>query len=290
MVRSTGKATAFGIALILLLAACGTTPAPTTPTGSSAPSSGETTGALARVKASGVLRDCIDPEFKPEVYLDSSQQPAGLAVDLAQVIATKLNAKLQFVQTNFDGLIAGLQANKCDIAISGLTARGLRSLSVSFAKDYAVVRLGLAARTSDSRSQLSDFNQASAKICLIQGSLDETVQKQSFPNATVVPLTSANDCFLQVTTSRADGFIVQDSTGLQYAKEHPELKMLFLSPALLSTASAIPVQHGDNDFINFINTLMGETINEGTYYQLYTKNYGYEPDLNALRLVRGSDT
>jgi len=282
-----GRSLGLAVIVVLAVTACGSSSGTANPSSGTGPANG---GALARVKTTGVLRDCIDPEFKPEVYLDANQKPAGLAVDLAQIVADKLTAKLEFVQTNFDGLIAGLEANKCDIAISGLTPRGLRTLAVSFAKDYVAVGLGLAVKSTDTRTQVADFNQPSAKICLITGSVDETVQKQSFPNATVVGLTSANDCFLQVTTGKSDGFIVQDSTGIAYAKEHQELKMLFLSPPLLTTASGIPVQHGDYEFVNFLNALMGETINEGTYYQLYVKNYGYEPDLNNLRLLRGSDS
>jgi len=282
-----GRSLGLVVIVLLVVAACGSSSGTANPSSGTGPANG---GALARVKATGVLRDCIDPEFPPEVYLDANQKPAGLAVDLAQIVATSLNAKLEFEQTTFDGLIAGLEANKCDIAMSGLTSRGTRTLAVSFAKDYVAVGLGLAVQSSDARTQVADFNQSSVKICLITGSEDETVQKQSFPNATVVGLTGATDCFLQVTTGKSDGFIVQDSTGLAYAKVHPELKMLFLSPPLLTTASAIAVQHGDYEFVNFINALMGETINEGTYYQLYVKDYGYEPDLNNLRLLRGSDT
>src|SRR5437870_11814661 len=86
---------------------------------------------LQHIKSSGTLRACVDPEFPPEVYTAKNGQPAGFDVDLTKLLATQLNVKVSWVQSSFDGLIAGLQSGKCDYALSGVTPRGTRALSVS---------------------------------------------------------------------------------------------------------------------------------------------------------------
>ena len=46
-----------------------------------------TSPTLDKIKASGQLRACIDPEFPPEVYTKDGQ-PAGLDVALTKELAT----------------------------------------------------------------------------------------------------------------------------------------------------------------------------------------------------------
>ena len=66
--------------------------------------------------------------------LNLKANTTGLDVELTEKMAENLEVKVEFIQTTFDGLIAGIQAGKCDISLSGVTPRGTRALAVSFAK------------------------------------------------------------------------------------------------------------------------------------------------------------
>jgi polar amino acid transport system substrate-binding protein len=256
-----------------------------------APSAGfgdELTGTIAAIKQTGTLRDCIDPEFPPEIYLKDNK-PAGLAADLAEAMAKSLGVSVTYVQTDFTGLIAGLQANKCDISISGITARAKRSESATFAKNYLLLVLGLAVRAEETRSTAEDFDKAGTKICIVEGTSDEVALKSSFPNAEGVSLHDINSCFLALATGKVDGFIVDNSTGATYSTQHPGSVKLLLTAngGLQSVPSAIAVRFGDRELRDWVNVFMAELIDSGGYEPLYVRNFGSKPDIQQLKIARG---
>ena len=245
-------------------------------------------GSVAAIKASGTLRNCIDPSYQPEIYLKDGK-PAGLAADLAEAMATSLGVTVSYVQTDFPGLIAGLQANKCDIAVSGVTARAKRAESASFAKTYLLLVLGLAVRKDETRTTLADFNKPEAKICVVEGTSFEAAVKTSFANAETVALQDVNSCFLQLASGKVDGYIVDNSTGATYSSKHPDqIKMEFTANGgLQSVPSAIAVRFGDLELQNWVNVFLSEFIDAGSYTDLYVKNYESQPDIQQLKIARG---
>lgn len=245
-------------------------------------------GTVAAIKASGTLRNCIDPEFQPEIYLKDGK-PAGIAADLAEAMAKSLGVTVSYVQTDFTGLIAGLQANKCDIAVSGITARAKRAESATFAKNYLLLVLGLAVRADEKRMAIEDFNKEGINICIVEGTSDETAFKAAFPKAHAVALQDVNSCFLQLSTGKVDGFIVDNSTGATYGTKHPSaIKMQFTeSGGLQSVPSAIAVRFGDYELQNWVNVFLSEFIDAGSYEAIYVKNYESKPDIQQLKISRG---
>lgn len=245
-------------------------------------------GSVAAIKASGTLRNCIDPEFQPEIYLKDGK-PAGLAADLVEAMAQSLGVKVSYVQTDFTGLIAGLQANKCDIAVSGITARAKRAESATFAKNYLLLVLGLAVKANETRAAIADYDKPGTKICIVEGTSDDAAFKAAFPKAEAVALQDVNACFLQLATGKVDGFIVDNSTGATYGAKHPDaIKMNFTANGgLQSVPSAIAVRFGDVELQSWVNVFLSEFIDAGSYRTLYVKNYESEPDIQQLKISRG---
>jgi ABC-type amino acid transport substrate-binding protein len=288
--RILGPFPAVGLVLMgLLLSACTSSTSSPQSNNNGAASAGSTSSTVDDIKKAGVLRDCIDPEFPPDAYLKNGVV-SGIQADLAQNLASSLGVKVQFVQTNFPGLIAGLQANKCEVAF-GPTARAKRAQSVTFAKDYLIEVLGLAVGASENRSTIDDFNNPNVKICQIEGTADATAVQKFFPTAQVVALQDVNSCFLQLATKRVDAFIVDNVTGAGYAAQHPgTLKMILTgSGGLLVVPSGIAVRYNDLAFAAYINVWLKEYIDGGDYEKLYIKDIAPAPDIRTLEIERGSD-
>jgi polar amino acid transport system substrate-binding protein len=247
-----------------------------------------TSPTLDRVKSSGTLRACFDPEFPPQVYLKNGQ-PDGLDIALTRQLAANIGVKVQFVQTNFDGLIAGLQANKCDISLSGMTPRGKRALSVSFAKPTVVAGEVVAVRANERRTTIRALNQPSVRFCAQTGTGSETDQKRYFPRAKVTKVPSAEACLLQLLAGRADAVVTDTVTGNGWTKAHRgKLKLVLANAGLPAAPSGPAVQLGDLAFVAYLNVFFGEFINNGLYEPIFRREMGYEPDMAALARQRGN--
>ncbi|GAY10879.1 amino acid ABC transporter, periplasmic amino acid-binding protein [Pseudonocardia sp. N23] len=84
----------------------------------------------------GTLRVGIAPDFAPaEFYKPGTKEIVGYDPDLITAIAGALGLRTEFVPVGYDGLIPGLQADRFDVVMSGLTDTAERQKVVSFV-DY----------------------------------------------------------------------------------------------------------------------------------------------------------
>jgi ABC-type amino acid transport substrate-binding protein len=90
----------------------------------------------ARVRASGVLRICLDASFPPFEFIGDNQQVSGFDPDLSREIANRMSLRVQFINTGFDSLYAELAAGHCDIIISALPYDKLRTRDVGYSDIY----------------------------------------------------------------------------------------------------------------------------------------------------------
>ena len=105
-----------------------------------AASAASATVTSSRAKA-GTLVFCSDIEYPPMESLQGSK-PIGADIDIGSAIARQVGAKVAFRNVGFDGIIAALQAKKCNAVISAMTDTAQRRKQVDFA-DYIDVGMSL---------------------------------------------------------------------------------------------------------------------------------------------------
>lgn len=252
-----------------------------------AASSFVTSPTLDKIKSSGQLRACVDPEFPPEVYTKNGE-PAGLDVALTKELALSLGATVVWVQSSFDGLIAGLQADKCDLSLSGMTPRGKRALAVTFAKPTLAGVEGVVVKKTERRNTFAALNKPSVKFCAQTGTGSEFDQKKYFPKAKVVKVPSAETCLLQVVSGKADAVITDTITGNGWIKAQKSLKLILTNDGLPAAPVSPAVQLGDLAFADYIDVFFGEWINNGNYEPTFRREMGYKPDMSTLMRQRGN--
>ena len=258
--------------------------------GQSAGGSGSSSGSLQRIKSSGVLRDCVYPQYPPELFKQNGQ-PAGFSIDLVKEMATALKVKPQFVELSFQGIIPALQANKCDISITGMTPTAPRALAVAFGKIEFLYNVGLMVRSSETRTTIADFNQPSVKICVQTATESQFKQQQYFPKVQVTSLADIGDCFLQVESGRVDAVPIEAIITNQFRLKHPDVKEILDTQGGLGVDSSAPVfQHDDTEFRDWVDLFIGQFIATGKYADLFQKDVGFPADIPELMLERGSNT
>jgi polar amino acid transport system substrate-binding protein len=117
---------AVSIAAALLAACAGASPSPSEEAASaSAATSASAIPAPTSLITAGQLVDCVDIEYPPLEYFETSDvtdpnAAIGFDVDAAKAAAELLGLEITIRNTAFDALIADLQAERCDIVWSGL--------------------------------------------------------------------------------------------------------------------------------------------------------------------------
>jgi polar amino acid transport system substrate-binding protein len=85
----------------------------------------------------GVLTVGSEIGYPPfESFADDGVTPIGLDIDLAREIARELGVEVRFENTAWDGIFAGLDANKYDCVMSAVTIDAGRLLEMDFTQSY----------------------------------------------------------------------------------------------------------------------------------------------------------
>lgn len=90
----------------------------------------------ADIRQSGVLRIAGDASFPPFFYLDEHNEYKGFDVDITMAVTKVLGIKPEYTNIPTDGVIAGLQAHRYDVGVSGLIDRPVREQVLDFVEYY----------------------------------------------------------------------------------------------------------------------------------------------------------
>ena len=113
--KNLTKLTALTLTAALALTACGSSAAATAPAAESA--AGSTAEAasgdlLSEIQAKGTITVAMEGTWAPWTYHDENDNLVGYDVEVATEIAKKLGVEPQFVEGEWDGLLAGLDAGR----------------------------------------------------------------------------------------------------------------------------------------------------------------------------------
>jgi len=216
-------------------------------------------------------------QFKPEMYLDANNKPAGYDVALVTLLARQLKLKLVIKNMDFNGLIPGLVSKQFDLVSVGLTNTPVRGKSILFAREYMPYATVLVAKVGDKTAPTNEaWNVAGKKITALQGSTAAGLVKTTFPNATLVEFSDQTAAFEEVASGRADGIVVEANLAGQFEKSNPGQLANVALPKLIAVGyGSWAVQLRNTALKNRLNVWLCSQQTNGTLAKLHLKEMGY---------------
>jgi ABC-type amino acid transport substrate-binding protein len=243
-----------------------------------------TTGATAGNKAGnphnlrnpGTLTVGMTLQFKPQMYLDAKGNPAGYDVVLLKALAKQWGVKLDIQNLDFNGLIPGLVSKKFDMVSVGLSATPERRKSISFSRPYVPYAQILAAAKADSTpATVAAWNVADKTITSLQGSTAEQLVQKTFPNAKSSSFPDQNAAFLEVSSGRANGIVVENYLLAQFNKSNGDALKEVAFPAPLHVEyGSYGVQKGNGQLAAGLSQFICKEQKSGQLAKIYQSTIG----------------
>lgn len=114
----------------------------------------------------GSLSVCSDIPYPPFEYYDDEGDVVGFDIDIAEGLAEALDLDLEVIATGFEGIQSGvaLDAQQCDLAISGMTITEERQENMLFSDPYLDDNLGLLAASGAGIESLDDLDDVAVGV------------------------------------------------------------------------------------------------------------------------------
>ncbi len=215
-------------------------------------------------------------QFKPEMYLTASGQPAGYDVVLIKALAKSMGLKLKIDNLAFTGLIPGLVAKKFDVVSVGLSPTPAREKVISFSRAYVPYALILAeSKTAMRPASIAAWNSPSVTLTALTGSTDAQLAQSTFPKAKLQTFGDDTTALLQVATGRAQGAVVEDYILAQFNKSNGnKLQEVPFKKPLNVQYGAYGVQKGNTALVKYLNSWLCKEQTSGALAKDYEQTEG----------------
>lgn len=164
---------------------------------------------LDRVRAAGVVRVCIWPDYYGITYRNPrTQQLVGIDIDLSREFADELKVKIEYIDSSFATLIDDVKGDRCDVAMFAVGRLPQRMEHLRFTQPY--LQSDVYAVTTKSNSVVrnwGDIDQPGVNVAVQSGTFMVPVMTASLKNAQLVVVSPPATRERELEAGRVDVFM-----------------------------------------------------------------------------------
>ncbi len=228
---------------------------------------------LDQIKADGVLKIGTEGTYAPFTYHDASNALVGFDVEIGKAVAEKLGVKAEFLEGKWDGLIAGLDANRYDAVINQVGITEERKAKYDFSEPYIASKAVLIVKGDN--ADIKGFADLKGKKSA--QSLTSNFGKLAEKNGAELVGTDGFDQSIQLLlTGRADATINDSLSFLDFKKHKPDADVKIAAQEENADYSGVIVRKGDPELVAAINKALADIKADGTYQKIADTYFGQD--------------
>ncbi len=232
-------------------------------------------GLLDTVKARGTLIVGMEGTYPPFNFVDTkTQQLDGFDVDVAKLIAHKLGVKVQFVKTEWSGILAGLESGKFDVIINQVGITPERQKTFDFSVPYVASSPQLILRKDDHSQYKSFADLKGKKLGVSQGSNYEAMAKAQ-PGVVVKSYPGAPEYLSDLVGKRVDAAL-NDQLMTAYLVKTSNIPIKGGAIVGDPKFNGIPFKKGNPKFEAAINKALQDSFKDGEFAKISKKWFGID--------------
>jgi len=221
-----------------------------------------------QIKAKGEITIGTEGTYAPFTYHDDSQKLTGFDIEIAEEVFKRLDIKPVFVETKWDGMIAGLDAKRYDMVANEVAVRPDRLEKYDMSEPYIVSKAVLVVHENNNDIKTLD----DLKGKKVGQSLDSNYRKIAEAHgATNTVVEGFNQSIDLITSKRIDATINDSLSYLDLKKQRPDLPIKKVYEEADATSNAFLFRKGNKELVDAINGALADMKKDGTYLAISKK-------------------
>ena len=211
--------------------------------------------------------------FQPYEYYQGDKI-VGIDAEIAEALAKKLGLELQIMDVEFDSIIAGVQNNKYDFGMAGMTVTDTRKKAVNFTTTYAT---GIQAIIVKEGSEIVDIDTllgGNYKVGVQQGTTGD-IYMSAEPDdggvgeSRIVRYSKGPDAVLALSTGKVDAVVIDNEPAKSFVAANEGLKIL--ETPFTVEDYAMCVNKDNTVLLDKLNAALKELTDDGTIASIIEK-------------------
>ncbi len=226
-----------------------------------------------------VLRVGMELKWPPFETTDTSGNPTGISVMIAEELGEYLDMEVVIVDMPFGSLITGLQTNKIDVIIASMSITEERGQSIDFSEPYVYFKiLSLVSNESNLTSMDDVWSEEGLTFVAPKSFVTLDLAREKANNPTIVEFDDKATASLELVNGRADVFLVDAVAAIGIQRQYPEKLSVIYEPAE-TYPIGMGVRKGEEDLLNKLNEFISKREELGVNDRIRA---AYDETLNEL--------
>ena len=278
------KHTLLGFSIAVVLAACGkggdapaasaVAPQPAASAASNADASAASGNLLDKLNNKETILVGTMGTYAPFTYHEKDGKLTGYDVEVTRAVAAKLGVQVEFKETPWDAMMAGLKAGRFDIVANQVALTSPeRQAMFDKATPYSWSGKMLVARSDHAPvARLRNIKGIKTAV-MLASNYDEVAQKMG---ADIVHTDTMAQGLMLVQQKRAELTLNDELSLLDYLKKTPDsgLKSVWRTPDAEKLGAGLVINKGNEAALEKINGAMKELQEDGTLKRLGEQFFG----------------
>lgn len=229
---------------------------------------------LQRINNGGTINVGTEGTYPPFTYHDQSGELTGYDVEVTRAVADKLGVDVEFKETQWDAMLAGLDSKRFDMVANQVSlTTPERQAKYDIASPYSWSGAVALAPTDDNRYSSWEALKGLRSAQSLSSNYGELAERYG---AEVVPVDGMAQAIQLVKQDRADFTMNDNLAVLDYLKKFPDsgLEIKLVAPKDEQRGSGLILLKGNDAVVEKLNEAMGELQADGTLTELSEEFFG----------------
>nr|WP_236950334.1 ABC transporter substrate-binding protein/permease [Mycobacterium sp. MS1601] len=215
----------------------------------------------------GILTVGTLSDAPPSICINAAGVFTGFDNELLRAVADKLGLQIEFVGTDFSGLLAQVATRRFDVGSSSITTTDARRQTVGFTNGYDFGYFSLVVPTGSAIAGFSDLA-AGQRVGVVQGTVQEAYVVDTL-GLDPVKFPDYNTVYASLRTGQIDAWVApsQQAVGTVRPGDPAEIIENTFS---LDNFVAYAVAKDNQPLIDALNSGLDAVIDDGTWARLYS--------------------
>ena len=224
-----------------------------------------------KIKKSGEITIGTEGTYPPFTYHDENQQLTGFDVDIAREVAKRLGLKAKFVETKWDGMIAGLDSKRYDMVANEVGVTPERKKKYMFSDPYIASHAVLI--VGKNNNDIQSFKDLKGKK-VAQSITSNYLKIAEQYGAVNTPVDGFDESISLITSGRVDATVNDSLSYLDLMKRRSNIAIKKVDEQKDAAKCAFMFRKGSDVLVDKINQALADMKKDGTYLKISTQYFG----------------
>jgi L-cystine transport system substrate-binding protein len=232
---------------------------------------------LDQVKEAGVLRIGTEGTYPPFTFHDQSGALVGFDVEIGREIAERLGVQAEFMEGKWDGLIAGLDADRYDVVINQVGITEERRQKYDFSEPYIASKAVLI--VGENNAEIASFADLQGKRAA-QSLTSNYAKTAEEAGAELIGTDGFDQSIQLVVQGRADATINDSLSFYDFKNKQPQAPVKIAATEDEAAYSGVIMPKDNPELLAAVNQALADIKADGTYQQVSEKYFGQGQDVS----------